>query len=148
MHNTILCVIIILLLLWLIMPYFMTCNGADFKDPALGYATDMPSLGLAKGQDDYNDYLQSVALEPAVKEQHNEWTDNLMINYQPRMLSIRDDCDTGEVKRWGLLKIDYGNIINENQNIAIPSSRICTEGDNGNSRFGGYGIGLCPVQRP
>lgn len=151
MHDTILCVIIVLLMLWITAPFLSVCSNAsegEFKDPStIGYATDGPDQ-TSKGRDDYNDYLQSVALEPTIKEQHNEWTDNLMINYQPRMLSIRDDCDDGETVRWGLLKKDYGNIINENQNKAIPSGRTCTEGDGGNSRWGGYGIGLCPVQRP
>jgi hypothetical protein len=117
----------------------------------IGYASSAPVSEVKPrgGNDDadYNDYLQGVALDSSIKEQHNEWLDNLQINLQPRMYSIRDDCDTSETKRWGLLKIDYGNSINENQNISIPSGRTCTEGDGGNSRFGGYGIGLCPVQR-
>ena len=95
----------------------------------------------------YNDFLKSAALEPTIKEQHKEWINTLNINLQPRMYSIRDDCDDGETPRWGLLKKDYSNVINEKQNISIPSGRICAEGDGGNSRWGGYGIGLCPVQR-
>lgn len=149
MHNIILCVVIVLLLL-VIVPQMMTCSDSgDFKDPSLiGYATNAPAAPTSQSQSDYNDYLQTVALEPAIKEQHSEWTDNLMINYQPRMLSIRDDCDDGETKRWGLLKKDYSNVINEHQNISIPSGRTCTEGDGGSSRWGGYGIGLHPVQLP
>lgn len=95
----------------------------------------------------YNTYLQSVALEPTIKDQHKEWLGTMNINLQPRMYSIRDDCDDGETPRWGLLKKDYSNVINDKQNISIPSGRICAEGDGGNSRWGGYGIGLCPVQR-
>ena len=153
MWDILLCVIIILLLIWLISPdllygddvYSYTPSYGSRCRPQYGYATSSPVKSA--DSNNYNDYLQSVALEPAIGQQHKEWLGNLQVNLQPRMYSIRDDCDDGETKRWGLLKKDYGNVINENQNISVPSGRTCTEGDGGNSRWGGYGIGLCPVQR-
>jgi hypothetical protein len=155
MHDIILCVVIVLLVIWIFAPNFMCGENTGYNtkhsNSQHGYATGAPVGSKPRGgtdDDDYNDYLQDMALDPSIKEQHHEWLDNLQINLQPRMYSIRDDCDDGETKRWGLLKKDYNNVINENQNIAIPSGRTCTEGDGGNSRFGGYGIGLCPVQRP
>lgn len=152
MWDILLCVVIILLLIWLISPDLLYGDDVYSYDSSYGYATGQPvasapAASAAADSANYNDYLQSVALEPAIKQQHGEWLNNLQVNLQPRMYSIRDDCDDGETKRWGLLKKDYGNVINENQNISIPSGRTCTEGDGGNSRWGGYGIGLCPVQR-
>jgi hypothetical protein len=150
MHDVVLCVVIVLLVIWLFAPSLM-CGSQQYEESygSLGYATNEPTPKPRGGteNEDYNSYLQDIALDPTIKEQHHEWLENMQINLQPRMYSIRDDCDTGEVKRHGLLKIDYGNVINENQNISIPSGRTCTEGDGGNSRWGGYGIGLCPVQR-
>jgi hypothetical protein len=154
MKNVFLCVVIVLLILWLFAPAL--CNlGCDSDNLNFGFATAVPELELPSRQEintggsenDYNNYLQNMALDSSIKEQHKEWTENLQVNLQPRMYSIRDDCDDGETPRVGLLKKDYGNIINENQNISVPSGRTCTEGDGGNSRFGGYGLGLCPVQR-
>jgi hypothetical protein len=152
MWDVLLCVAIILLLIWLISPDLL--YGDDvYSYGNYGYATSGPASAPAAAASDsaagngYNDYLQSVALEPAIKQQHNSWLNNLQINLQPSTNSIRDDCDDGETPRWGLLKKDYSNDINPNQNISIPSGRTCTEGDGGNSRWGGYGIGLCPVQR-
>lgn len=145
MTEILICVVVVLAIIYFIGPT-IACSDGEFRDPSIGYATDAPVTD--DQQPDYNNYLQSVALDSTIKSQHKEWVTDLMVNYQPRMYSVRDDCDDGETKRWGLLKKDYGNSINENQNIAIPSGRTCTEGDGGNSRFGGYGIGLCPVQQP
>jgi hypothetical protein len=146
MKNVFLCVVIVLLVLWLLSPSLFGSECGPYVD--YGNATSEPVFNKRmEGGGGYNNYLQNVALDPTIKEQHKEWIDNLNVNLQPRMYSIRDDCDDGETPRVGLLKKDYGNIINENQNISVPSGRTCTEGDGGNSRWGGYGIGLCPVQR-
>lgn len=150
MHDVILCVVIVLLIIWLIAPNLMSSCEPVYHS-SFGHATDGVVAGPApkpRGGDDsdYNNYLQDVALDPSIKSQHSEWLQNLQINLQPRMYSIRDDCQDGENKRVGLLKTDYNNVINENQNISVPSGRTCNEGDGGNSRFGGYGMGLCPVQ--
>jgi hypothetical protein len=145
MQNVFLCVVIVLLVLWLLSPSLFSSECGPFTD--YGYASSEPDFNKGVEGGGYNSYLQNVALDPTIKEQHKEWIDNLQVNLQPRMYSIRDDCDDGETPRVGLLKKDYGNIINENQNISLPSGRTCTEGDGGNSRWGGYGIGLCPVQR-
>jgi hypothetical protein len=145
MINLVLCIVIVILLLWYFVPGLLCGDdtGLEWLDN-YGYATNSPAS--ADGYQ-YNDYLQTVALDPSIKEQHQEWLNNLQINTQPRMYSIRDDCDDGETPRWGLLKKDYGIVINENQNIPIPSGRTCTAGDGGNSRWGGYGIGTMPVNR-
>jgi hypothetical protein len=135
--------VIVILLLWYFVPGLLCGDETDMDWLSdYGFATNAPASGY-----EYNEYLQTVALDPTIKEQHQEWLDNLQINLQPRMYSIRDDCDDGETPRWGLLKKDYGNIINENQNKAVPSGRTCTQGDGGNSRWGGYGIGIMPVNR-
>ncbi len=151
MYTVLLCIIIALLLFLLFKQ--TKCDG-ESSEQYDGRKVHSQNHGYAVGSNneaeaplDYNNYLQSAALEPAIKEQHDEWLNNLMVNYQPRMYSVRDDCDDGETKRWGLLKKDYGNVINEDQNIAIPSGRTCTEGDGGSSRWGGYGIGLCPPRQ-
>jgi hypothetical protein len=148
MHDVILCVVIVLLIIRFFAPNIIDWfydNAPLQNHSSMGYATDAPpAVPKPRGgtSEDYNDYLQEAALDPSIKEQHSEWLDSLQINLQPRMYSIRDDCDTSEVKRWGLLKIDYGNTINENQNIQIPSGRECEEADGGsNGRFGGYSIG-------
>lgn len=151
MTEILLCVIIVLVLLYLTGPYIL-CDKSDddsFDESNFGFATNPASAKtIEEDSSNYNDYLQNVGLDSTIQQQHKEWVNDLMLNYQPRMYSIRDDCDDGETKRWGLLKKDYGIVINEKQNISIPSGRTCTQGDGGNSRFGGYGIGLCPVQQP
>ncbi len=147
MAEVLVCVVIVLAIIYIMGPSVVCGGDGSFKDPNVGYAVGAP-VSKEEQPHDYNNYLQSVALDSTIQNQHNEWVNDLMVNYQPRMYSVRDDCDDGETKRWGLLKKDYGNVINENQNISVPSGRTCTEGDGGNSRWGGYGIGLCPVQRP
>lgn len=151
MQNVLLCVVIVLLIVWLLAPSLLglgECRG-DFERPNLGYAAPAPNKPRGGDGDgnDYNDFLQNAALDPSIKEQHKEWLDNLQINLQPRQYSIRDDA-SGPNSRVGLLLTDYNNIINSDQNISLPSARVDDETDGGNSRFGGYGISLCPVQRP
>lgn len=153
MNDVLLCVAIVLALLYLTGPSILG-GQADFKDLSIGYATPAPATSAHtpapkdnESKTNYNDYLQSVALDPSIGQQHKDWTDNLMLNYQPRMYSVRDDVSE-ENKRVGLLRTDYSNAINENQNISLPSSRIAVESDGGNSRFGGFGMGLCKGNKP
>jgi hypothetical protein len=149
MGDLLLAVVIVLLLVLICKPSLLGFGCNDnyyYDDDVYGYATQ-PATQSESTPNDYGSYLENVGLESTIKQQHKEWLDNMQINLQPRMYSIRDDCDDGETPRWGLLKKDYSNVINENQNISLPSGRTCTEGDGGNSRWGGYGFGLCPVQR-
>lgn len=145
MLNILICIVLFLLVVWIATKLMKSSSVEPLATSnSYGYATEPEikpkQIAPSRNVNDYNDYLQSVALEPTIKEQHNEWLDNLQINLQPRMYSIRDDCDDGETPRWGLLKKDYSNVIDENQNISIPSGRTCTDGNGGNSRWGGYTV--------
>ena len=143
MHDVILCVVIVLLIIWLFVPNILCVNNQQQPHSLIGYATDTPAVSKPRGStgEDYNNYLQEAALDPSIKEQHSQWLDNLQINLQPRMYSIRDDYTTDNL-RVGLLRPDFSNSINESQNIQIPSGRSSDndESRGNNGRFGGYSI--------